>query len=84
MMHINTKLCKNCNLSSESVKLCMKCNSNFTTVAQNMLELLEDMPKGVPIELARGYVYQLCRAVSWCHNNGIIHRGFAIINLFWY
>ena len=42
-----------------------------------MLEKLEEMPNGVPVEKARWYVYQLCKAVSWCHGNDIIHRGEA-------
>lgn len=42
---------------------------------QNMLELLEEMPNGVPLEKVRSYTYQLCKAVCWCHVNEIIHRG---------
>ena len=40
-----------------------------------MLELLEEMPNGVSLEKARSYVYQLCRAIHWCHDNDILHRG---------
>ena len=40
-----------------------------------MLEVLEEMPNGVPLEKARWYIYQLCKALYWCHSNDIIHRG---------
>ena len=42
-----------------------------------MLEVLEEQPNGVPLEKARSYVYQLCRAIQWCHCNDVIHRGKA-------
>lgn len=41
----------------------------------NLLEVLEDQPNGLAPELVRRYVYQLCRAIAWCHQNGVIHRG---------
>jgi len=40
-----------------------------------MLELLEEMPNGVPLEKTRWYIFQLCKALYWCHSNDIIHRG---------
>ena len=42
---------------------------------QNMLELLEEQPNGVAPEKARSYIFQLCKAIEWCHTNGVIHRG---------
>jgi len=42
---------------------------------QNMLEVLAEMPSGVPLEKSRWYIYQLCKALYWCHSNDIIHRG---------
>ena len=42
---------------------------------QNMLELLEEQPNGVAMEKVRSYIYQLCKAMQWCHANDIIHRG---------
>lgn len=50
----------------------------FLTVAflsQNMLELLEELPNGVPTDKARSYIYQLIRAIHWCHKHDIVHRG---------
>ncbi len=46
-----------------------------------MLELLEELPRGVPLEKARSYVYQLCTAIHWCHDNDIIHRDIKPENL---
>jgi len=47
---------------------------------QNMLEVLEEMPSGVPLEKSRWYIYQLCKALYWCHSNDIIHRGTILIS----
>jgi len=44
-----------------------------------MLEVLEEMPDGVPLEKTRWYIYQLCKALYWCHSNDIIHRGMDTI-----
>ena len=40
-----------------------------------MLELLEELPNGVPTEKARSYIFQLIRAIHWCHKHDIVHRG---------
>ncbi|KTF85036.1 hypothetical protein cypCar_00042963 [Cyprinus carpio] len=47
----------------------------FEYVEKNMLELLEDMPNGAPQEKVRIYIYQLIKAIHWCHKNNIVHRG---------
>ena len=49
-----------------------------------MLEVLEEMPNGVPLEKTRSYIYQLCKALHWCHSNDIIHRGMvpSLISLY--
>ncbi|XP_032082411.1 cyclin-dependent kinase-like 5 isoform X2 [Thamnophis elegans] len=49
----------------------------FEYVEKNMLELLEEMPNGVPPEKVKSYTYQLIKAIHWCHKNDIVHRGFA-------
>ncbi|XP_078415516.1 cyclin-dependent kinase-like 5 isoform X2 [Cetorhinus maximus] len=49
----------------------------FEYVEKNMLELLEEMPNGVQPEKVRNYIYQLIKAIHWCHKNDIVHRGFA-------
>ena len=45
---------------------------------QNMLELLEELPNGAPPDKVRSYIYQLIKAIHWCHKNEIVHRG-----MFW-
>ena len=49
--------------------------SLYNCMLQNMLELLEEQPNGVAMEKVRSYIYQLCKAMQWCHANDIIHRG---------
>lgn len=46
-----------------------------------MLELLEELPNGVPTDKARSYIYQLIRAIHWCHKHDIVHRGKIAIPL---
>lgn len=53
----------------------------FEYVDRNMLELLEEMPNGVPLEKARWYIFQLCQALQWCHSNDVIHRDVKPENL---
>ncbi|TNN24659.1 Cyclin-dependent kinase-like 5 [Liparis tanakae] len=47
----------------------------FEYVEKNMLELLEELPDGVPADKARSYIFQLLRAIHWCHKHDIVHRG---------
>lgn len=44
-------------------------------LVQNMLELLEEHPTGAPPDKVRSYIYQLIKAINWCHKNEIVHRG---------
>lgn len=44
-----------------------------------MLELLEEMPNGVPPEKVKSYIYQLIKAIHWCHKNDIVHRGKCVL-----
>ncbi|XP_072040924.1 uncharacterized protein [Amphiura filiformis] len=53
----------------------------FEYVERNMLELLEELPNGVPPEKVRSYIYQLVKAIHWCHMNDIIHRDIKPENL---
>lgn len=52
-------------------------SERLSVPAQNMLELLEELPNGVPSEKVRSYIYQLIRAIHWCHKHDIVHRGEA-------
>ncbi|XP_055500890.1 cyclin-dependent kinase-like 5 isoform X1 [Leucoraja erinacea] len=53
----------------------------FEYVEKNMLELLEEMPNGVQPEKMRNYIYQLIKAIHWCHRNDIVHRDIKPENL---
>ncbi|XP_070554367.1 cyclin-dependent kinase-like 5 isoform X2 [Ptychodera flava] len=53
----------------------------FEYVERNMLEVLEELPNGVPPEKVRSYIYQLVKAIHWCHSNDIIHRDIKPENL---
>jgi len=53
----------------------------FEYVEKNLLEVLEDHPNGLDQEVVRRLIYQLCRAIHWCHENGVIHRDIKPENL---
>ncbi|KAL9972041.1 hypothetical protein ACROYT_G018280 [Oculina patagonica] len=53
----------------------------FEYVERNMLELLEEMPNGVPANKVRNYIFQLIKAIKWCHQNDVIHRDIKPENL---
>ncbi|XP_062871311.1 cyclin-dependent kinase-like 5 isoform X2 [Trichomycterus rosablanca] len=53
----------------------------FEYVEKNMLELLEELPNGVPPDKVRIYIYQLIKAIHWCHKNDIVHRDIKPENL---
>uniref|UniRef100_A0AAZ1XQ19 Cyclin-dependent kinase-like 5 n=1 Tax=Oreochromis aureus TaxID=47969 RepID=A0AAZ1XQ19_OREAU len=53
----------------------------FEYVERNMLELLEEMPNGAPPDKVRSYIYQLIKAINWCHKNEIVHRDIKPENL---
>lgn len=56
-------------------------SSTVDSVFQNMLELLEELPNGAPPDKARNYIYQLIKAIHWCHKNEIVHRGEELLPL---
>lgn len=53
----------------------------FEYVEKNMLELLEEMPNGAPPDKVKNYIYQLIKAIHWCHKNDIVHRDIKPENL---
>uniref|UniRef100_A0A8C9R408 Cyclin-dependent kinase-like 5 n=1 Tax=Scleropages formosus TaxID=113540 RepID=A0A8C9R408_SCLFO len=53
----------------------------FEYVEKNMLELLEELPNGAPPEKVKNYIYQLIKAIHWCHKNDIVHRDIKPENL---
>ncbi|KAJ8028479.1 Cyclin-dependent kinase-like 5 [Holothuria leucospilota] len=53
----------------------------FEYVEKNMLEILEDNPNGLLPEKVRSLIFQLIRAIHWCHRNEVIHRDIKPENL---
>ena len=53
----------------------------FEYVEKNMLETLEENSNGLSPEIVRKYIYQLCRAIEWCHSHDVIHRDIKPENL---
>lgn len=60
---------------TQSFILVLKSWTHFFFGVQNMLELLEEHPTGAPPDKVRSYIYQLIKAINWCHKNEIVHRG---------
>ena len=53
----------------------------FEYVEKNLLEVLEESPKGLSPKLIRSFVFQMCKAVSYLHENNMIHRDVKPENL---
>lgn len=58
-----------------------KLNLVFEYVEKNLLEVLEERPRGLDVDIVRRFVYQLCKSIDFCHQNGIIHRDIKPENL---
>lgn len=48
---------------------------------KNLLEILEERPSGLEPEAVRKYIYQLLKAIEFCHKNNVIHRDIKPENL---
>ncbi|CAG9767372.1 unnamed protein product [Ceutorhynchus assimilis] len=46
----------------------------FEFLAGTVLDELEKMPGGLGEERTRERIYQVCRAINYCHSNNIMHR----------
>jgi cyclin-dependent kinase-like len=53
----------------------------FEYVDKNLLEVIEEQPQGLDPSVIQSYIYQLCKAVEFCHRNEVIHRDIKPENL---
>lgn len=53
----------------------------FEFVEKNLLEVLEVCPNGLDVESVRFLVWQLCKAISFCHQHEVCHRDIKPENL---
>ena len=53
----------------------------FEYVEKNLLEVLEEMPDGLPPKLIKSFTYQICKALDYMHKNNMIHRDIKPENL---
>ena len=53
----------------------------FEFVDKTLLELLEDKTSGLSAELVRAYIFQLLKAIDYCHTMNVVHRDIKPENL---
>eukprot|EP00347_Sterkiella_histriomuscorum_P018635 403344766 len=53
----------------------------FEYMEKNLLEILEERPNGLDAEAVRKYIYQLLKAIEFCHRQNVIHRDIKPENL---
>ena len=53
----------------------------FEYIEKNLLEILEENPNGLDPDNVRHYMYQVFKAIEFCHRNNVIHRDIKPENL---
>lgn len=53
----------------------------FEYVEKNLLEVLQDHPKGLEPKLIRNLMFQLCKSIKYLHERNVIHRDIKPENL---
>ena len=69
------------NASQEAFRRKGKLYLVFEYVPRNLLEVLEERPGGLDPSLVRRYIWQLVKAIAWCHRHDIVHRDIKPENL---
>ena len=52
----------------------------FEYVEKNLLEVLENSPKGLDQKLIRHFIFQLCKAIKYLHSQNVRHKARKFIN----
>lgn len=65
----------------ESFKRRGKLHLVFEYVEQNLLDILNQNPSGVPTARSRSFIFQLLKAIHWCHSHDVVHRDVKPENL---
>ena len=53
----------------------------FEYIEKNLLEILEENPNGLLMDDVKIYLYQVFKAIEYCHRNNVIHRDIKPENL---
>ncbi|CAI2385506.1 unnamed protein product [Moneuplotes crassus] len=53
----------------------------FEYCEKNLLEVIEDKPQGLSPEEIKRFIYELLKAIEFCHRHGVIHRDIKPENL---
>lgn len=53
----------------------------FEFVDKTLLEILEERTTGLQSHLVRQYIYQLLKAIDYCHMMNVVHRDIKPENL---
>lgn len=53
----------------------------FEYIEKNLLEILEENPNGLDQNEIKYYLYQVFKAIEYCHRNNVIHRDIKPENL---
>lgn len=67
-------------LLKEAFRRSGKLHLVFEYVERNLLEVLDEHPNGLDPDMVRWYMFQLAKAIDYCHRNDIIHRGNKFLN----
>ncbi len=65
----------------------MRCRSKgilylvFEYVEKSLLEVLEEKTNGIEPEAVRRYIFQLLKAIDYCHKHNVVHRDIKPENL---